>query len=178
VSTPLQLKRKAKNVLLLIEGILLSITLVAVGFWADTNTIGKELIEEQKEEIEIEEKEMIEYKYPEQLKAELAYVWERKIETPEEIIIRLTTEAGTNTKIALAIAKCESGLNPEAKHKNRDGSIDRGLWQWNSLAHPEVYDDCAYDAECSTKEFIKYQQANHLSPWVCYSTGRYKRYMK
>lgn len=176
MSIPLQLKRKAKNVLILIEGILLSLTLVAVGFWSNTNTS----IEPPREEIEpIEILEPLpEFKPPEQLKAELAYVWERKIETPEEIIIRLTTEAGTNTKIALAIAKCESGLNPEAKHKNRDGSIDRGLWQWNSRAHPEITNDCAYDAECSTKEFIKYQQANHLSPWVCYSSGRYKRYLK
>jgi len=171
-----QLKRKAKNVFVWIEGILLSLTLVAVGFWSNTNTP----IEPPREEIEpIEIPEPLpEFKPPEQLKAELSYIWERKIETPEEIIIRLTTEAGTNTKIALAIAECESGFNTEVKHKNKDGSIDRGLWQWNSLAHPEVYDECAYDAECSTKEFIKYQQANHLTPWVCYSSGRYKKYLK
>lgn len=175
MSTPLQLKRKVKNVFVLIEGILLSLTLVAVGFWSNTNTP----IEPPREEIEpIEIPEPLpEFKPPEQLKAELAYVWERKIETPEEIIIRLTTEAGTNTKIALAIAECESGLNPEAKHKNRDGSIDRGLWQWNSRAHPEITNDCAYSAECSTKEFIKYQKAGNLQIWVCYKTGRYKKFL-
>jgi len=175
VSTLPQFSEKAKNILEWLGVMLITLLVVAVGFWSDTNTIG-ELIEEPQKETE-----PIVYQQPVKsliYKANLEYIWEQRQETPEEIIIRLTSEAGTNTKIALAIAECESGFNPGARHRNRDGSIDRGLWQWNSSAHPEISNECAYDAECSTKEFIKYQQANHLTPWVCYSSGRYKKYLK
>ncbi len=170
-----KLIEKEKNALEWIGAGIFTLAIATVCFWSDTNTIG-ELIEEPQKETE-----PIVYQQPVKsliYKANLEYVWEQRQETPEEIIIRLTSEAGTNTKVALAIAKCESGLNPGAKHRNRDGSIDRGLWQWNSSAHPEITNECAYDAECSTKEFIEYQKANHLSPWVCYSSGRYKKYLK
>ena len=37
-----------------------------------------------------------------------------------------------------AIARTESGLNPSASHRNRDGSIDIGLMQINSAWLPDL----------------------------------------
>ena len=39
----------------------------------------------------------------------------------------------------------ESGWNPQAQHRNANGSIDRGIAQINSAAHPEVTAAEAYN---------------------------------
>lgn len=49
------------------------------------------------------------------------------------------------------ICACESGYDIHAKLVNSPKSIDRGLWQWNTLYHPETTDDVAYDPEKSTR---------------------------
>lgn len=49
---------------------------------------------------------------------------------------RLWTQAGGDPKyapMAAAVAMAESGGNPNATNKNSNGSIDRGLWQINSV---------------------------------------------
>lgn len=48
---------------------------------------------------------------------------------------------------ATDICSCESGFNPHAKLINNPTSIDRGLFQWNGLHHPEITDIIAYDPE-------------------------------
>ena len=51
-------------------------------------------------------------------------------------------EAGSRYQIApallYAIARTESALDPEASHRNRDGSVDIGLMQINSAWLPEL----------------------------------------
>lgn len=39
---------------------------------------------------------------------------------------------------AVRVAKCESGLNYEATHKNTDGTVDRGVFQLNSTHNKEM----------------------------------------
>lgn len=55
--------------------------------------------------------------------------------TPEEIK-QLWIAAGGNPQsapLAAAIAMAESGGRPDATNTNRSGSVDRGLWQINSI---------------------------------------------
>lgn len=40
---------------------------------------------------------------------------------------------GVNPHILMAIAKVESGFNPRAVNRNRNGSLDRGIMQINTL---------------------------------------------
>jgi len=48
---------------------------------------------------------------------------------------------------------CPSGennsLNSKARYVNKDGSVDRGLFQISSKYHPGVSDACAYDYKCN-----------------------------
>lgn len=90
---------------------------------------------------------------------------EQKSETVEEIIKKIAKEEGVDPDLALRVAKCESGLNPGATHRNSTGSIDRGLYQWNDHFHPEVSDETAFDAERSTRAFCKAFKEGHLSWW-------------
>lgn len=54
-------------------------------------------------------------------------------------------------ELACDICSCESGFKPMAKLVNGPNSIDRGLFQWNSLYHPQITDKIAYDPEKSTR---------------------------
>jgi hypothetical protein len=86
-------------------------------------------------------------------------------ETIEELIRRISGEEMVDSDLAVAVAKCESSLNPAAVHANTDGSRDRGLFQINEKYHPEVTADQAFDAEFSTRWFCKAFKAGNLSWW-------------
>jgi hypothetical protein len=80
--------------------------------------------------------------------------------------------------VAVAVAEAESGGRPGARHVNDDGSVDRGLWQINARAHPEVSDSCAYDPACSAQ--AAYAISDHganWTPWTTYKTGAYLAFM-
>ena len=50
----------------------------------------------------------------------------------------VSTNANIRIELAQAIAQAESSMDPDAQSKpNADGSVDNGLFQINSLAHPE-----------------------------------------
>lgn len=71
---------------------------------------------------------------------------------------------------AIAIANCESGLNPDAYNPNNtDGTTDGGLWQLNSV-HDKRLKELGldkFDPEDAT-EFarILYEESG-FRPWVC-----------
>jgi len=54
-------------------------------------------------------------------------------------------EWGVPANVLRGLILVESGGNPRAEHHDDDGSVDRGLVQINSQAHPEVSDAEAYD---------------------------------
>jgi len=86
-------------------------------------------------------------------------------ETIEQTIRRIATEMGVNQDLAYRVAKAESGLRQYVYNENTNGSIDRGVFQWNSKYHPEVSDDCAYNIECATKKFCEAVKSGNLSWW-------------
>lgn len=90
---------------------------------------------------------------------------EKKEETITEIIERVCREENVNPALALRVAKCESSLNPTVTGKNKDGSLDRGLFQINSKWHPEVAPEDAFDPEFSTHFFCRQFKAGRLSDW-------------
>lgn len=82
-------------------------------------------------------------------------------------------------QVGLAIVYAESGGNTQAKHVNGDGSIDRGLWQINNKAHPDVTDQCAYDPVCSSK-FAHQLFSGHGNSWQSWATftgGSYQKFL-
>jgi len=83
----------------------------------------------------------------------------------EGIIRYVAKQETVDPELAVRVAKCESALSPTAKNVNKDGSIDRGLFQINDKYHPEVCDNDAYDIVLSTRFFCKAVKENHLSWW-------------
>lgn len=84
---------------------------------------------------------------------------------------------GTALDTAVAIAMAESGGNAQAVNVNTNGSRDRGLWQINNQAWPNVSDACAFDPLCAAKAAYRISQdGTDFSPWVTYQTGAYLQY--
>jgi hypothetical protein len=77
--------------------------------------------------------------------------------------------------IAAAVAMAESGGNPNATNTNKNGSIDRGLWQINSIHGNKSTTNPLENAKSAvsiSKNGVSW------SPWVAYTSGSYKRFMQ
>jgi len=66
------------------------------------------------------------------------------------------------------LAKAESSLNPNAINKNKNGTIDRGLFQWNDKLAPMggISDECAFNVECSTIKTMEAINAGYQERWM------------
>lgn len=89
----------------------------------------------------------------------------------KEYVLNEVAKAGLNPKTAeKMIGSCENKTwNPDQHAVNWDnqGGVDRGLWQINSLHHPEVSNACAYDYKCATKEAIRIIRQRGWDEWSC-----------
>lgn len=89
--------------------------------------------------------------------------------------------AGRSQQVGCAIVAAESGRDTAAKYENEDEwhSLDRGMWEINDHWHPEVSDECAYDAVCSTREAFRISDGGtDYSPWSTYVNGAYEKHME
>lgn len=86
--------------------------------------------------------------------------------TWQEEVMQTLKDYGVDTIRANKIITCESNWNPNAIHQNK-GSVDRGLWQINSVSHPEVTKTCAIDTNCSTINAIRIIKTSGWDQWVC-----------
>ena len=90
-----------------------------------------------------------------------AYTWQDEVN-------EMLRKAGLDVYVADQIIWGESRWDVKALHKNRDGSVDRGLWQISSYYHPEVSKNCAYDFRCATVEAIRIQKEKGWDEWSAY----------
>jgi len=77
--------------------------------------------------------------------------------------------------IAAAVAMAESGGNENAVGKNNNGSVDRGLWQINSIHGSRSTLDPLANAQSAVAIS---NGGTNWRPWVAYTTGRYKQYVQ
>lgn len=82
-----------------------------------------------------------------------------------EIIKRAAEKYNISYDLALAVAKCESGLNPKSRNINTNGTVDRGLYQINDYYHKDVSTEQADDPEFAANWFCKAVSEGHLSWW-------------
>ena len=87
--------------------------------------------------------------------------------------------SGAALVTAVAVSLAENGGRVlRAGNTNLDGSRDRGPWQINDKAHPDVSDGCAFSLDCSAgAAFQISSQGRTFQPWTVWNTGAYKRYL-
>lgn len=74
---------------------------------------------------------------------------------------------------AASIALAESGGDPNAINHNSNGSIDRGLWQINSVHGKLSTTNVAGNALAA----VKLHSESQFTPWVTFKTGAYKKFL-
>ena len=95
-----------------------------------------------------------------------------KYKPPERLALRIEIEQyilhkfGKDGKKALAIAYCESGLNTEAINLNGGKSLDRGIFQLNTV-HNHITSECAFNAKCNIDAAYNLYLKQGFNPWVC-----------
>ena len=86
---------------------------------------------------------------------------------------------GNEWKMAYAVAKAESGLRTEAFHRNKNGSVDRGLMQVNSCHCPKVNGNCdrLFEAEENIRVAKIIRDGSGWNAWVIVQKGLHKKYL-
>jgi|SRR5579884_159990 len=83
--------------------------------------------------------------------------------------------------IAVSVAKCESGLNPNSHCLNCvPGFIEdsRGLWQINVLAHPKYNTPTIYDPLKNAQAALDISSnGTNWQPWSTFTNGCYEQYL-
>jgi hypothetical protein len=80
--------------------------------------------------------------------------------------------------VAVAIAMAESSCNPGATFINGNGCADRGLWQIDNCAWPNVSNNCAYTSQCNAD--AAYGISSHggnWGPWSTFNSGVWRNYI-
>jgi hypothetical protein len=76
--------------------------------------------------------------------------------------------------LAAAIALAESSGNPNAENHNTNGTIDRGLWQVNSIHGAQSTFDILANAQAAVAIS---NGGTNFGPWTTYNTGAYKPFL-
>ncbi len=110
-----------------------------------------------------------------------------------EITRRIAKEEGLTQcweDILVATIDCESGFRPRAKNKNKDGSCDWGLCQWNDgpqgvaskdkwwIGEGKLFssvEEVLSNPEKNIRMMIKVHRSypNGLNNWICYKNKKY-----
>ena len=82
----------------------------------------------------------------------------------DEVLEVLEREGASeeNTDIILKLIWCESKFKQYAYNKNKNGTVDKGILQWNSVHN---LGDKPYDIEFSVKRGLDYIRKGKLSAW-------------
>lgn len=92
-------------------------------------------------------------------------LWRGNSNSVEVRIREIAAEIGLkNVERALAIARCESGLNPAAVG---DHGWSHGIWQIYLKAHPTITKEQAHDVNWSTRWALEKMKQGSWSLWSC-----------
>jgi len=107
--------------------------------------------------------------------------WKERMEM--EIMIRtIAREEGLSRaweEILVAVIKCESGLNPRAINRNRDGTTDYGLCQFNDWWYRNIIspEEALNNPEKAVRVMCQQFKKGRAMDWVCYKFGKYRKYL-
>ena len=97
--------------------------------------------------------------------------WEKKVRS-------IASNYNIDVEALVATIWCESGMNPKAVNINRDGTKDLGICQFNNYWYRNKISewDALNNPEKAIHLMCKEWQKGKAYNWVCYSTGKYKKY--
>lgn len=88
---------------------------------------------------------------------------------------KIRAKFGNEAEVFIAIAKAESGMNPNAQNVNTDGSVDRGLLQINSV---HGYNNRKlFDVDYNINAAYDVYRRQGLTAWTVVKDGSYLKYL-
>lgn len=87
----------------------------------------------------------------------------------KDYIFERAKEAGLDPQVINQIIMCESGYNQYAKHLNKNGTWDIGIWQINDVHHISIED--REDLVKSTDYALLLIRTAGLKSWMCYKAS-------
>ncbi|HEY3868820.1 MAG TPA: RICIN domain-containing protein [Actinocrinis sp.] len=94
--------------------------------------------------------------------------------------VTVSTALGQEPQIvvALSVAMAESSCNGSATNDNTNGSEDRGLWQINNAAWPNVSNTCAFQVQCNADAAWNISdKGGDWQPWSTFDSGVWENYV-
>jgi hypothetical protein len=89
-----------------------------------------------------------------------------------------TADGYAQIVVAVSIAMAESSCNPNARLVNTNGCVDRGLWQIDNCAWPNVSNACAYQVQCNADAaFDISDHGSDWGPWSTFQEGVWRNYI-
>ena len=82
-----------------------------------------------------------------------------------------------NADVMRAICQAESGMNDNAVHKNKNGSLDQGRCQINTINVKYYVGQNIFDPEVNIATAYKVYQSQGFTAWTCFKNGSYKKYL-
>ncbi len=85
--------------------------------------------------------------------------------------------------IICAVIQCESGFDTKRTNKNKDGTTDWGLCQYNDYWYIgkgkpiASIDEAMNNPEKCVRVMIQQYKKGRIKDWVCYSGNFYKKYL-
>ncbi|MBT9175229.1 MAG: Membrane-bound lytic murein transglycosylase C [candidate division WS2 bacterium] len=97
----------------------------------------------------------------------------------EEMVRRIAREEGVDEDLIVAVIKCESGMNPRAINRNRNGTTDYGIAQFNDYWYRDYItpEEALNNPEKAVRLMCRQFRKGRANDWICYRTGRYKRFL-
>ena len=92
-------------------------------------------------------------------------------------LVELIERYDWNDEIALKVFRAESGLNPKAVHKNKDGTLDLGIAQINTRHCGKVRGNCLRLLEPEENLRVAYE-IYKASGWCAWVQARKMGYCK
>jgi len=92
---------------------------------------------------------------------------------------RLWVEAGgsrADARVMAAIALAESRGDPRATDHDSNGTVDRGLWQINSVHGYSA--SSSFNALQNARQAVAVFRSQGLRAWTTYTSGAYQKYLK
>lgn len=83
------------------------------------------------------------------------------------------------TDMVVATIWCESGMNPDAENKNKDGTTDWGICQFNDYWYGKIMpaNVAKYNPRTAIELMAREAKAGKLGNWICFRSGKYKNFL-
>ena len=99
--------------------------------------------------------------------------------TMEKMVRETATRHGVDVEMLVAVIKAESGMNPNAVTRNKNGTTDFGLCQFNDYWYRDLITPSValHDPQAAVDLMCTMWRQGRQSDWIAYRNKSYLKFM-